>query len=439
MKKIYAFLAAAFVSVSLFAATPTPTDLANLNYDVNNNVVLCVHFIDEAEVCNNVYFVGSHSGWAESFDGCPQFRELTGFPGWYAAQAEYAEYDGGFQGKPIQAKMDGSFSWDYQTGDPTAWAFVGGLEANITSGYDGEANISYPQAGAYIYEVSFWKNHRTPCVAAVTHDYTIILYAPECEETEYIPAVIGDFNSWSEGVQMNADFDEDINLIYVATFNNEEGHQFKFRQAGISDWSNQIQVYNEKDDAYMDNPNVTLGAETTIILNYADGKWSACGQAPADSTVYKVIVGVNVPAGAPAAGIEIIGDFDDWTGTAMSYNTETGWYIAYSIEAMEFQEFKFREAGSWDNEIVTVADGKGLKNIKFGDVWFDETYKGDPVKMIELDYSADTYTWLANWVAPEEGIENIVLTEKAQKVVVDGVIYIVRDKKMFNLQGAQVR
>lgn len=38
-----------------------------------------------------------------------------------------------------------------------------------------------------------------------------------------------------------------------------------------------------------------------------------------------------------------------------------------------------------------------------------------------------------------QGIENIELTEKAQKVVVDGVIYIVRDGKMFNLQGAQVR
>ena len=38
-----------------------------------------------------------------------------------------------------------------------------------------------------------------------------------------------------------------------------------------------------------------------------------------------------------------------------------------------------------------------------------------------------------------QGIENVVLTEKAQKVVVDGVIYIIRDNKMFNLQGAQVR
>ena len=38
-----------------------------------------------------------------------------------------------------------------------------------------------------------------------------------------------------------------------------------------------------------------------------------------------------------------------------------------------------------------------------------------------------------------QGIENVTLTEKAQKVIVDGVVYIVRDGKLFNLQGVQVR
>ena len=37
------------------------------------------------------------------------------------------------------------------------------------------------------------------------------------------------------------------------------------------------------------------------------------------------------------------------------------------------------------------------------------------------------------------GIENIVLTEKAKKVIVDGMVYIVRDGKLFNLTGALVR
>jgi hypothetical protein len=38
-----------------------------------------------------------------------------------------------------------------------------------------------------------------------------------------------------------------------------------------------------------------------------------------------------------------------------------------------------------------------------------------------------------------QGIENIELTKEAQKVMFDGVMYIVRDGKMFNIQGAQVR
>ncbi len=45
---------------------------------------------------------------------------------------------------------------------------------------------------------------------------------------------------------------------------------------------------------------------------------------------------------------------------------------------------------------------------------------------------------LVHGEAPE-GIENIELTKDVQKVMVDGVMYIVRDGKMFNVQGAQVR
>ena len=37
------------------------------------------------------------------------------------------------------------------------------------------------------------------------------------------------------------------------------------------------------------------------------------------------------------------------------------------------------------------------------------------------------------------GVENVELTEKAQKVMVDGVLYIVRDGKMFDVRGTQVR
>ena len=50
-----------------------------------------------------------------------------------------------------------------------------------------------------------------------------------------------------------------------------------------------------------------------------------------------------------------------------------------------------------------------------------------------------TYT-ISITVEPEQqGIEDIVLTEKAQKVVVDGAVYVIRDNKMYNVTGTRVR
>ena len=45
--------------------------------------------------------------------------------------------------------------------------------------------------------------------------------------------------------------------------------------------------------------------------------------------------------------------------------------------------------------------------------------------------------WIA--AAGESGVENVVLGEKAQKVMVDGQVYVIRNNKLFNLQGVQVR
>ena len=168
--------------------------------------------------------------------------------------------------------------------------------------------------------------------------------------------------------------------------------------------------------------------------------WTNCEKPSAPEYV---VVAVNVPANAPAAGVEIIGSFDSWEGTAMEL-LDNGWYFA-EIQAAATDQFKFREAGSWDNEIVYVQKktdedtAVGLDNITFKDVWVEDSYNGTPCKSIELDLSdAAVYVWKANWVVPE-GIEDVVLTVEAKKVMVDGVLYISRDNKLFNVQGTQVR
>jgi len=192
-----------------------------------------------------------------------------------------------------------------------------------------------------------------------------------------------------------------------------------------------------------DGDNQLTHEEANIVwdLRAEDLRWARC--APAEPSEYTVFA-VNLPALNCPEAVEIIGTFDDWAGTAME-KLNTGWYFV-ELEAKASQYFKFRSAGLWPNEGGTElevydAELDQWRTIKdnelvFGKLWQDDTYKGTPCKWIEMDLSnPEEY----RWSGAEQGIENVVLTEKAQKVVVEGAMYIIRDNKMFNIQGAQVR
>lgn len=259
---------------------PTVADLKDLGYDLENDLVVAMRFLEGAPVCNDIVFVGNYNDWDVSEpDQLPRFEKLQGFDGWYVCSLPYWQHDAVAQGKPVQLLSDGKFNWEYQAGDADAWIHRGGNQAWLESWYVGEVNVYYEQPGAYIYDIAYWKNHNTPC----------------------------------------------------------------------------------------------------------------------DVQEERVIVAVNVPEGAPEAGVEVIGSFDNWTGVSMEL-LETGWYVAFDIKATAKDEFKFREAGTWENEILYYDEDydmwRGLPNLKFGDYWTDDTYKGEPVKWIELDFSdPERYRW----------------------------------------------
>ena len=447
MKKFYAFFAAALMSASLFAAAPTPADLA-AEYDLTNNVVLCLQFIDEAQVCNDIRFVGTPNNWGkgegdtESFDNCEKFMPVAGFDGWYAAELPYSE---GFEGKPLQEPSDRAWTWDYQCGDADAWVFVGGNEATMTPGFAGEVNIAYASAGAYIYQLKYWKNHKTPCAPIVKHNYKISLYAPEaCPEMK--PAISGDDMGWgTPPFAMNEELDPDFNTVYTYSFIGQEGHAFKIRAVNDDEnWSNQMMYYDVENDTWKTFENIELGADSNIVLDWSDDdlyRFAKCDNSP----LYWVVFGVKLPALNCPQAVEVIGTFDGWQGTALTFNASTGYFVTEDIEAKESDYFKFRSAGLWPDqggseievfnpetqEWNTIKDN----DLVFGQLWSDDTWKGEPCKLIELDLSnPDMYRW-----SVPQGIENVVLTEKANKVMVDGILYIVRDNKLFNVQGTQVR
>ena len=125
------------------------------------------------------------------------------------------------------------------------------------------------------------------------------------------------------------------------------------------------------------------------------------------------------------------------------------WYVSKEhLNTYATDTIKFRDAANNAMILCEFIPANGGQEGRWQQLYLVmgdypmESYKLDIVRYIdELDLSnASNYAWMEN--APEplpSGIEHIVLTEKAQKAIVDGMIYIVRDGKLFNLTGAQVR
>jgi hypothetical protein len=456
MKKIYAFLAASMMSLSLFAApenVPTTQDLA-AKYDVGNAVVLCCYF--DVAPCNPVVVTGEYGSisWSGNIDELESFEPLSGFDGWYVVEVPFTA------GKtvslrPVQLTGDKdagyTFDWDYGAGGmadekaglPDAWTFLGGkTTATVSgSGFGDEGTLACTEAGAYIYEISRWKGGKSPCVELIKHNYTLVLFPPYCEKNDeyFVPAVAGKpFNNW-EGFEALAMIEYQGKDAYGIVVNAAEGWEFKFSDKTFG-FDNEYVWLKEEDQSWQTFDNFQFPVatkDTTLVYDWSDNTKYAYKMCDAD--VYEVELTAKLPAGAPEAGVELMGTFvgGSWQeGIEMDYDAIEEAYTA-SFKAIEKSEFKFRELGTWNNEIMYFEDEQWVTapNFKVGEEWeFDQETL---TATIELDLSDPTeYKWK---ISSSEGIENVVLTEKAHKVVVDGAIYIVRDNKLFNIHGAQVR
>jgi hypothetical protein len=307
--------------------------------------------------------------------------------------------------------------------------------------------INYGADAPNVFTVDAWKSN--PCTA-VYHNYKITVISDGCGGY-VVPFIVGAMNGWTF-TQMQLDADASIANgapTYYINFKAAEGTPYQI-VSGLMGETGEIETEPAwADDAYLqknvegqwvrypgeegDNTLTHEDANILYDLRAEDLRWARCD----DSPLEHVVLRVNLPAENCPEAVEIIGGFDAWEGTAMEH-LDNGLFFA-EIEAKQGMFFKFRGAGSWDHELElynaeddvwsTIADGQ----LTFGQLWQDDTYNGTPCKSIELDFSA------GRWSGYEEGIENVVLTEKAQKVMVDGVMYIIRDNKLFNVQGTQVR
>ena len=138
MKKFYAFLAAALISVSAFASIDVvPSDAVLADYYDQGNVCVCF-FVPADMACNEMVITGSFNGWKSTAAECIPVEPVEGYDGWYVGSFEpEAEPDAekGIQAKPVMLDVDGNFNWEYQIGAATA--IRGGVQV-VQGAYAGE-------------------------------------------------------------------------------------------------------------------------------------------------------------------------------------------------------------------------------------------------------------------------------------------------------------
>ena len=175
MKKIYAFLAAALMSVSMFAAKDVvPSDAVLANYSEPGQLCVCI-FVPAELDCSQVVFPGTYNrdandAWITDVKTLAKFEPVEGYDGWYVLAVNDetpADFQGkGIQGKPVVLDQDGNFNWAYQVADVTV--IRGGV--TVVAGFADEIDlVGYTKDAPNVFIVNALKANANPCTA-VYHD-----------------------------------------------------------------------------------------------------------------------------------------------------------------------------------------------------------------------------------------------------------------------------
>lgn len=234
--------------------------------------------------CNGVALKGTYNGddWSgentylgpnmdamTSAAECITFKPVKDWDNWYTADYTVAEegfWDAGlFLAGKICLIYTDDRSWEGQAVD---WEFLeDNCTATVSTSDDGNLQVGSRKGLVYV-TVGGW--NKSECVEVVEHDYVVTFKLPEfCEDFEI--EAIGDFDSWA-----GTEFDEIAGNEATIEVHAAEGDKIKVRQAGT--WDNQIQLYDEEGAEWKDAPDNILGAETNVVIDYTNGRWTVCAE-----------------------------------------------------------------------------------------------------------------------------------------------------------------
>ncbi|MBQ0137231.1 MAG: hypothetical protein KBS40_04450 [Bacteroidales bacterium] len=354
-------------------------------------------------------WAGTVNGWSNVNDeNAIKPEVLDGqYAGWFVF--EFNDQSETVQGKPLVLDAEGKGSWDYQSGTPDTWVHKGGKEATITVGGQNpaESDLTWPEKGAYIYEITGLKNGANPCTA-VYHDYTVRFYVPEfCADQkgdgfDYADSVNvrGSFDNWSDaGVFLTADVDEDGNDFYYLDLKHmPEGTALLIRLGSTG--------YDDK----LNDADLILGATADTTFNYSDKVWKACA-APVE---YKYT------------------EYENW----QLKHEGSGWEWTENLVKVEEGLFKLADANWTGSGFNVGSDENPIKKD-----WFapEELVLGEEVIAptfvdVYLKVVDDETVVLGLGVVPT-ALENVTIAPAIRRVMVNGHMYINNNGKLINMLG----
>ncbi len=152
--------------------------------------IVCIRFL--STVCNDVVWTGPYNNWQSNLDSLLYFQQVPGYADWYYVNVPLSDdiVEGSEIGKPVQLKNDGSFDWDYQSGDANSWILVSGYVNIASSYYDNESRLLdyYYGNGPLVLVLKNFKH--TPCANSTTTEFVLPQTTPYSLQRVVIPASV---------------------------------------------------------------------------------------------------------------------------------------------------------------------------------------------------------------------------------------------------------
>lgn len=175
---------------------------------------------------------------------------------------------------------------------------------------------------------------------------------------------------------------------------------------------------------YWEDWQLVEGVKSIALYDNDDSRWDYANYQWIDAPV--------------EAGYYLVGSMNEWKADGdylFSENAETdGEYMLFEVTLAAGNEIKVAYFNGTDIE-TWYPDGMGNHYTVAADGSYDIYFRPDA-------QGGDDWHEGYFYVAPHsgDGIEHVALdVKKAKKMVVDGQLYIVREGKLFNVAGAQVR